>query len=87
FLGVVESPLVLRGYFARMSRSELFAVMSLTMATISGAILILYAQTLAKAVSNAVSHMIAASLISLPAALLIARLMVPGTGKTAEDKD
>lgn len=87
FLGVVESPLVLRGYFARMSRSELFAVMTLTMATISGAILILYAQTLAKTVPNAVSHMIAASLISLPAALLIARLMVPGAGKTPEDKD
>lgn len=87
FLGVVESPLVLRGYFARMSRSELFAVMTLTMATISGAILVLYSQTLAKAVPNAVSHMIAASLISLPAALLIARLMVPGAGKTAEDRD
>ena len=87
FLGVVESPLVLRGYFDRMSRSELFAFMTLTMATISGAILILYAQTLAKTVPNAVSHMIAASLISLPAALLIARLMVPGGGDTAEDKD
>ena len=87
FLGVVESPLVLRGYLDRMSRSELFAFMTLTMATISGAILILYAQTLAKTVPNAVSHMIAASLISLPAALLIARLMVPGDGKTAEDKD
>ncbi|OYY91588.1 MAG: nucleoside:proton symporter [Sphingomonas sp. 28-66-16] len=87
FLGVVESPLVLRGYFDRMSRSELFAFMTLTMATISGAILILYAQTLAKTVPNAVSHMIAASLISLPAALLIARLMVPGTGTTAEDGD
>lgn len=87
FLGVVESPLVLRAYFDRMSRSELFAIMTLTMATISGAILILYAQTLSKAVPNAVSHMIAASLISLPAALLIARLMVPGAGDTAEDKD
>ncbi len=87
FLGVVESPLVLRGYFDRMTRSELFAFMTLTMATISGAILILYAQTLAKTVPNAVSHMIAASLISLPAALLIARLMVPGDGATAEDKD
>ncbi len=87
FLGVVESPLVLRGYFNRMTRSEMFAFMTLTMATISGAILILYAQTLAKTVPNAVSHMIAASLISLPAALLIARLMVPGDGATPEDKD
>ena len=87
FLGVVESPLVLRGYFARMQRSELFAVMVLTMATISGAILVLYAQTLAKTVPDAVGHMIAASLISLPAALLVARLMVPGGGDTAEDRD
>lgn len=77
FLGVVESPLVVRAYFARMSRAELFQVMALAMATISGAILILYATTLGKTVPDAVGHMIAASLVSLPAALLIARVMVP----------
>ncbi len=77
FLGVVEAPLVTRAYFARVSRSELFQIMALTMATISGAILILYATTLSQTVPDAVGHMIAASLISLPAALLIARLMVP----------
>jgi CNT family concentrative nucleoside transporter len=86
FLGVVEAPLVLRGYFARMSRTELFQVMVLTMATISGAILILYATTLSRTVPDAVGHMIAASLISLPAALLVARLMVPGQGATEEDR-
>ncbi|OBV10395.1 putative H+/nucleoside symporter [Erythrobacter dokdonensis DSW-74] len=79
FLGVVEAPLVTRAWFARMSRGELFQIMVLTMATISGAILILYATTLRQTVPDAVGHMIAASLISLPAALLIARLMVPGT--------
>ena len=78
FLGVVEAPLVTRAYFARVSRSELFQIMTLTMATISGAILILYATTLRDTVPDAVGHMISASLISLPAALLIARLMVPG---------
>jgi CNT family concentrative nucleoside transporter len=77
FLGVVEAPLVTRAYFARVSRSELFQIMTLTMATISGAILILYATTLKATVPDAVGHMISASLISLPAALLIARLMVP----------
>ncbi len=82
FLGVVEAPLVVRAYFERMSRSELFAVMTLAMATISGAILVLYAQTLAKTVPDAVGHMISASLISLPAAILIARLMVPGAAAT-----
>ena len=80
FLGVVEAPLVLRAYFAKMSRAELFAVMVLTMSTISGAILVLYAQTLSKTVPDAVGHMISASLISLPAAVLIARLMLPGDG-------
>jgi concentrative nucleoside transporter, CNT family len=78
FLGVVETPLVLRAWFGRMSRADLFMIMVLTMATISGAILVLYAATLSKTVPNAVGHMIVASLISLPAALLIARLMVPG---------
>ena len=81
FLGVVEAPLVTRAYFARISRTELFQMMTLTMATISGAILVLYATTLRDTVPDAVGHMISASLISLPAALLIARLMVPGDAK------
>lgn len=78
FLGVVETPLVLRGALARMSRADLFAAMTLIMATISGAILVLYATTLSRILPDAVGHMIAASLISLPAAILVARLMVPG---------
>lgn len=84
FLGVVESPLVVRAYFDRMTRAELFQVMVLAMATISGAILILYATTLRATVPDAVGHMISASLISLPAALLIARLMVPGQADDAK---
>ena len=78
FLGVVESPLVVRAYLASMSRAELFQVMVLAMSTISGAILVLYATTLRQTVDDAVGHMIAASLVSLPAALLVARIMVPG---------
>ncbi len=91
FLGVVESPLAVRAYFARVSRAELFQIMVLAMATISGAILILYATTLRESVDNAVGHMIAASLVSLPAALLIAKLMVPGApgdeATAAEDSE
>ena len=86
FLGVVESPLVVRAYFSKMSRAELFQVMVLAMATISGAILILYATTLSETVPDAVGHMISASLISLPAALLIAKLMVPGSSEDEETK-
>ena len=87
FLGVVEAPLVVRAYFEKMSRSELFMVMVLAMSTISGAILILYAQTLSKTLPDAVGHMISASLIVLPASILIARLMVPGEGDTQMDHD
>ncbi|MEP0190316.1 MAG: nucleoside transporter C-terminal domain-containing protein [Erythrobacter sp.] len=87
FLGVVESPLVVRAYFARVSRAELFQIMVLAMATISGAILILYATTLRDTVPQAVGHMITASLVSLPAALLIAKLMVPETSTAEAEKD
>lgn len=87
FLGVVESPLVLRAWFGRMSRSDLFMIMVLIMATISGAILVLYATTLSKTVPNAVGHMIVASLISLPAAVLLARLMVPPAEKGEEESE
>lgn len=77
FLGVVEQPLVTRAWFDRISRSELFALMVLAMSNISGALLVLYATTIAKVVPDAVGHMISASLLSLPAAILIARLMEP----------
>ncbi len=83
FLGVVETPLVTRAYFARVSRSELFQLMVLAMATISGALLVLYATTLRAVVPDAVGHLIAASLVSIPAALLLARLMVPPTAEDA----
>lgn len=81
FLGVVETPLVTRAYFARATRTELFQLMVLAMATISGALLVLYATTLRAVVPDAVGHMIAASLVSIPAALLVARLMVPGSAE------
>lgn len=84
FLGVVESPLVLRAWFATMSRSDLFSIMAMIMATISGAILVLYASTLGKLIPNAAGHLIVASLISLPAALMVARLMVPGQPQSGE---
>ncbi len=78
FLGVVEAPLVVRSWFARMSRADMFAVMVLSMANISGALLVLYATTLAPQLPDAVGHMIVASFLSLPASILVARIMVPG---------
>lgn len=85
FLGVVESPLVLKAWLSRVSRSDLFAVMVLIMSTISGAIMVLYATTLSGVVPDAIGHLISASLVSLPAAILIARIMVPRDGKSVTE--
>ncbi len=85
FLGVVEAPLVVRAYLSTMSRSELFMVMTLGMSTVSGVVLVLYSQTLANVVDNSFGHIIAASLICLPASILLARLMVPGDSASHVD--
>jgi len=86
FLGVVEAPLIVRAYLARMTRAELFMVMTLGMSTVSGVVLILYSQTLARVVDNSFGHVITASLVCLPASLLLARLMVPGESPTGADR-
>jgi concentrative nucleoside transporter, CNT family len=88
FLGVVEAPLAVRAYLASFSRAELFMVMTLGMSTVSGVVLVLYSQTLAQTVDNAFGHIVTASLICMPASILIARLMVPGESRTgAESSD
>ncbi len=80
FVGMVEAPLLIRPYLNRMSRSELFAVMACGMATIAGTVMVLYASILGKTIPDALGHILSASLISAPAALLVARLMVPEQG-------
>lgn len=82
FLGVVEAPIVVRAYLLKMSRSELFAVLTLGLANVSGVVFALYSQTIAAVVDNAFAHILTASLLSLPGALLISRLMVPGDDTT-----
>mgnify|MGYP003700564917 CR=1 FL=1 len=80
FIGMVEAPVLVRPYVATMPRSDLFALMVCGMATIAGTVLALYAQFLQGIVPGAAGHLIAASVISVPAALLVARLMVPAEG-------
>ncbi len=79
FLGMVEAPLLIRPYLDRMTRSELFALMTTGMATVAGTVLVLYAQTLSAVLPNAAGHMLVASLISLPAAVSISLIMLPET--------
>ena len=83
FIGMVEAPLLIRPYLSALSRSELFVVMTAGMATIAGTVMVLYATALTGIVDNPVGHLLTASLLSAPAAVLIARVMVPERAETA----
>ncbi len=80
FVGMVEAPLLIRPYLKQMSRGELFAVMTCGMSTIAGTVLVLYASILKHVLPDSLGHILTASLISAPAALVIAFLLVPHAG-------
>ena len=77
FVGMVEAPLFVRPYLARLARGELFMVMTGGMATIAGTVFVLYATILRDVIPGVAGHLLIASVISAPAALLISQLMVP----------
>ena len=81
FVGMVEAPLFVRPWLPRVSRGELFAIMVGGMASIAGTVLFLYASILGKILPDAVAHLLIASIVSAPAALVIAFLMVPPIGE------
>ena len=83
FVGMVEAPLLVRPYLARLTRSELFMVMTAGMATIAGTVMVIYASILGPVLQGALGHLLTASIISAPAAILVARLMVPEKDHTA----
>ncbi|MEM9175296.1 MAG: nucleoside transporter C-terminal domain-containing protein [Myxococcota bacterium] len=84
FVGMIESGIVVGPYLSRMTQSELFAFMTLGMSTIAGTVLVTYAQILGAA--DYAGHLIVASLISAPAALVVAKIMIPETA-TPETAD
>ena len=77
FVGMVEAPLVIAPYLARLSRGELFIVMNCGMATIAGTVLVLYASFLGPMVPNALGHLLVASIVATPVAIVVAALLVP----------
>ena len=78
FVGMIEAPLFIRPYLKEMTRGELFAVMTAGMATIAGTVMFLYASFLSRAIPDALGQILIASIISAPAAITVAALMVPG---------
>lgn len=84
FLGMVESPLVIRAYLARLSRSELFTVMTCGMATVAGSVMILFTSLLQGIVENPLAQLLTASVINIPGAIAIARIMLPERPATTD---
>lgn len=80
FLGMVESPLFVRPYLPEMTRTELFITMSCGMAGIAGTVMVLYASILRSVIPDAMGHILIVSIISIPAAIMFSKVMVPETG-------
>lgn len=80
FVGMVEAPLLVRPYLERMTRSELFIVMTGGMATVAGTVFALYVTLLEGIIPDPAGHVLTASIISAPAAIMIALILVPRTG-------
>jgi len=79
FVGMIEAPVLIRPYLNKMTRSEIFSLMTCGMATIAGTVMVLYASILSSILSDALGHLLIASIISAPAAITIAKIMIPET--------
>ena len=85
FVGMVEAPLLIRPYLKRLSAADLFLIMTVGMATLAGTMLVLYATLLKDALENPAGHLLTASMMNACAAVVIARLMMPGDDGAAAD--
>ena len=77
FVGMVEAPLFIRPYLVKLTRGELFIVMTGGMAGIAGTVLVIYTQFLSPIIPDAAGHFIIASVLGAPAAILFSQIMVP----------
>ena len=77
FLGMVETPLVIRAYLAGLTRSEFFTVMTLGMSTVAGSVMVLFASILEGVLPGIIGHILGASMINMIGAIYISRLLIP----------
>jgi CNT family concentrative nucleoside transporter len=77
FMGQVEGPIFIRGYLPALTRSELFLLLTVGMSCVSGSTVVAYATILKGVLPHAAAHVLTASLISAPAGVLLARILVP----------
>jgi len=81
FVGQTEAPLLVRPYLEKMTPSELCCVMTGGMATVAGGVMAAYVGMLSSSFPDIAGHLLAASVMSAPAALVMAKIMVPETGE------
>lgn len=77
FMGQVEGPIFIRAYLDRLSRSEIFTLMAVGLSCVSGSTMVAYVTILKDVLPNAAAHVLTASIISAPAGVLLARILVP----------
>ncbi len=83
FVGMVEAPIMIAPYVMRLSRGELFALMTVGLATVAGTVMVLYATILQRTVEGALGHILIASVLNVPASLVVAALRVPFAATTS----
>ncbi len=84
FMGMVEAPLLVAPYMKKMSRGEIFALMTSGMATVAGTVMVVYANILSNVIPNALGQVLSASLINAPSAVVFSVLLVPPGDKATE---
>jgi concentrative nucleoside transporter, CNT family len=92
FVGQVEAPLFIRPYLRALTRGEMFIVMTGGMAGIAGTVLVLYATILGPVIPDAAGHIVVASVLGAPVAILVGLIMVPDerdarTGAALDDPE
>ncbi|WP_443750612.1 NupC/NupG family nucleoside CNT transporter [Asticcacaulis solisilvae] len=86
FVGNVESLIIIRAYLDKLTRSELFIMMVVGMANVAGSTMVAYVLILHDVLPNAAGHILAAAIVSAPAGVLLARIMVPELAERQHEK-
>jgi len=87
FVGQVEAPLLVRPYIARMTHYELLLLMTAGMATIAGSVMVIYASMLGTLFDDVLGHLLTKSVMSVPASILFAHVMLPEPAADHDDSD
>jgi CNT family concentrative nucleoside transporter len=85
FMGQIEGPIFIRAYLDKLTRSELFMLLTVGMACVSGSTMVAYAAILERVLPHAAAHVFTASIISAPAGILLARILVPADPVEAKE--